>query len=267
VSEPEKKPEPRTNPIWALVFATCQVAVIPFFFFTKGARARRQGSSVRERALSLAMTPLAASAFGLIAYAALLGLRRPWHGPLPMALVWLVAVLSRPALLDGVSDYGDAMWLIPRRTREVTLRILKDPNSGAMGVILLVSVMIGGLCALLALPDDRIFGTFYAVPALATWAGLVSIFRAPPAYEESHLAAPVRAFGPSTFLGSTLFVGVCAFYGLGPARAGIGGGIALVIAFWYRRRSRLRLGGMQGDVFNMVVESTGLALLLLQAAY
>jgi len=76
--------------------------------------------------------------------------------------VWLTGGLH----LDGLADCADA-WVGGLGSRERTFAILKDPHTGAMGVITLVLALLAKLAGLATLLEQGAFLALLWLPTLA----------------------------------------------------------------------------------------------------
>jgi adenosylcobinamide-GDP ribazoletransferase len=182
------------------------------------------------------------------------------------ALLLILWVWSTGALhLDGLADCADA-WVGGLGSRERTLEILKDPRSGAMGVVALVLVLIAKFAGVAALLEQG------AAPLLLLWlpalarAQLLALALTTPyaradgmgAAMRSHLA---RSAAWLVLLLTWLMGLVMTLYAFGVI--GVAMLLPVLLLFWRWRASLLqRLGGYTGDGAGALVEMTEAALLL-----
>lgn len=191
----------------------------------------------------------------LLAAALLLGL---W--------VWFTGALH----LDGLADCADA-WVGGLGSRERTFAILKDPNSGAMAVVVLVLVLLIKLAALtIVLEHGGVPALLILlwVPALARAQLLALPLITAPARPEG-MGAALREHLPRRpawlVLGLTWVLALLALVPmLGPGALAVAPAGAGVLWAW-RRAMCERLGGFTGDTAGALVELTELALLLVLA--
>ncbi len=168
--------------------------------------------------------------------------------------------------LDGLGDCADA-WVGGLGSRERTLKILKDPLTGSMGVVALVLILLVKFAALASLPATPAGASILLLtPALARAQLLALPLTTASARPEGLGAAlsdrlPRRSAGWVLVLSASLALLIFASAGLwllGIALVGIAG---LLLVLW-RRSMLVRLGGFTGDTAGALVELTEAALLL-----
>lgn len=200
---------------------------------------------------------------------AALALLLPAAPSLAVAAVLLIFwVWSTGALhLDGLADCADA-WVGGLGSRERTLEILKDPRSGAMGVVTLVLALLGKFAGTAALLEGAGPGAVLVLlwlPALARAQLLLLALTTPYARADgmgaamrSHLHRPTAWLMVGT---SGCVAGLLAVIAFGPL--GLALPLLALVVFWFWRRSLLkRLGGYTGDGAGALVELTETLLLL-----
>jgi adenosylcobinamide-GDP ribazoletransferase len=216
--------------------------------------------------------PLVGAAVGLCAAAPgglLLGLG---GGPLlaAVATVAVPAVLTRGLHLDGLADTADGLG--SGKPAEDALRIMKQSDIGPFGVITLLFVLMAQVAAmyeLYAVSWAR-GAVAAAVAAVAARLALTLASRAGvPAARPDGLGAavagtvPVRAAAGA----GVLTVAACATAGaaFGPYAAvqyALAALTAIAAAELLLRHCRYRLGGVTGDVFGALAETSATAALL-----
>lgn len=194
----------------------------------------------------------------------------PGNAPAPATAVLLLAfwVWSTGGLhLDGLGDCADA-WVGGLGSRERTLKILKDPLIGSMGVVALVLILLIKFAALASLPAGLPSALILLLtPALAR-AQLLALSLTTGSARPDGLGAalqqslPRRAaglvLGLSGLLALLLFA-LAGHWALGIALVGT----AAMLLFAWRRSMIKRLGGLTGDTAGALVELTEAALLLI----
>jgi len=189
--------------------------------------------------------------------------------PLPAAaLLLIIWVWSTGGLhLDGLADCADA-WVGGLGSRERTLEILKDPRSGAMGVVALLLVLIGkfaGLAALLDVPSRAGVWALLCVPALGR-AQLLALTLTTPYARPEGMGAAMQRHLPRRAASAVLML-TWAFVLL-PLSALSWVAVvalsvpALLVFVRWRRSLRQRLGGYTGDGAGALVELTETGMLL-----
>ncbi len=168
--------------------------------------------------------------------------------------------------LDGLGDCADA-WVGGLGSRERTLKILKDPLTGSMGVVALVLILLVKFAALASLPEGSAGALILLLtPALAR-AQLLALPLTTASARPDGLGAalsetlPRRAAGLTLVVSGSLALLLFASVGLWALGLALVGVAGLLLFFW--RRSMLgRLGGFTGDTAGALVELTEAALLL-----
>ena len=176
-------------------------------------------------------------------------------------LVALLAVLTRGLHLDGFMDTCDALLggFDPRRR----LDILRDPHVGAFGVAGAVCLLLSKAITIGSLPVGSRTWVILVVPCISRWAVLLVMGRFPYVRSEGLGAPFVRAGGAAraTIVGLAVTgAAVAALAGsLGLVLVAAGALVALGVGAWATRL----LGGVTGDIFGAVVESTEVIMLVL----
>ncbi|MGI9316367.1 MAG: adenosylcobinamide-GDP ribazoletransferase [bacterium] len=207
-----------------------------------------------EKRRSVFFYPLVGAIIGLILW--ILAYMLPYGSMVSAGLVLSVWVILTGALhLDGLADCADA-WMGGLGDRNRTLAILKDPNSGAIAVVVLILLLCLKLFAieLLIVNGHTLF--LIAVPALARL--FPSLLFATSAYvRKSGLGEDLRLDhkdGPIPWIVATA-VSILVMILLGPS------GVFIVILsslvfFIVRSASTRRIDGFTGDVAGAGIELT-----------
>lgn len=176
---------------------------------------------------------------------------RLW-GPQTAAVldVIFMAVLTGAFHLDGLADTADG--LCSHRSREQTLEIMKDSRIGAMGVVVLSSVLALKWAGISGLGAHRVL-VLILVPAYARGAILCAMRWLEYGRPEGGTGRPffARKIGwrECWALAATMLLST----GLGPMALGLNAGFVLlvgVIIAYYQRR----LGGVTGDMLGALTE-------------
>ena len=164
--------------------------------------------------------------------------------------------------LDGLADSFDG--LLNSSSSERRLEIMKDPRLGAFGALGLILVIIFKISVLTALP---VYFTLLAIPLASSTARWLLLWSArQPSARPGGLGA---AFQPELgWLGWIMSVVIplslavlCGWRGF--AALVVGCVCAAVII----RLARIRLGGLTGDIFGLIVESVEAVILLVLVAH
>ena len=220
-------------------------------------------SGIEELGKAAVWFPLVGALIGELVALIYLGLARFF--PITVSAVVSVGAwvyLTGGLHLDGLADSFDG--LLNSSSSERRLEIMKDPRLGTFGALGLILVVIFKISVLTALP---VYFTLLAMPLAAStarwlllWAarqstarpgGLGAAFKPELSWIEILISA-VIPLGLAVLCGwrglAALFIGcVCA--------AGI------------IRLARIRLGGLTGDVFGLIVESVEAVILLVLVAH
>lgn len=170
-------------------------------------------------------------------------------------------ILTGGLHLDGLADCCDG--LLHASSPERRLEIMKDSHMGAFGGIGLILVLILKVSALASLPLDRAVPVILLAASLGRWAILPAGFQ-PLARSggmgadfASGLRKPALLWSGLIPLGLALYLGLQGMIALG---------VSMLALFFLLRFVRVRIGGVTGDVFGLIVEVTeSLTLLILSA--
>lgn len=175
----------------------------------------------------------------------------PHASPLLLAAILTVlwAGLTGGLHLDGLADSADA-WLGGFGDVEKTHRILKDPLTGAAGVIAVVSIMLLKFAALTALLANADWPTILFAPLVGR-ALILLLFLTTPYVRAGGLASAVTGHLPPAAAWWVVLVSLSA--GLLLSAHGV---LTAMLGFVLLRRLMLqRLQGCTGDTAGASVES------------
>ena len=175
------------------------------------------------------------------------------------------AALTGLLHLDGVADSADG--LLPPVTRARRLEILRDPRSGAFGIVVVVLVLLLRYAALASsVPDAAAIASLASIWCTARVAMAVTAVTVPYAREQG-LASAFQGGSLVAILGAGIPIALLtAVIGQDPwltgllAVAATAVGATAVVTF-----ARARLGGFTGDVLGaagVVGETLGLLVLV-----
>ncbi|UQI43989.1 adenosylcobinamide-GDP ribazoletransferase [Streptomyces sp. HU2014] len=190
-----------------------------------------------------------------------------------VASVAAPAVLTRALHLDGLADVADGLG--SGKPAEDALRIMKRSDIGPFGVVTLLLVLLGQVAALAgAYADGAARGAVaVAVAALAARCSLTLASRAGvPAARPEGLGAAVAGVLPawSALLVAALATAAAAALGAttgpyGAVRAALAVPLALAAGELLLRHCVRRFGGVTGDVFGALAETSATAALVVLA--
>lgn len=160
--------------------------------------------------------------------------------------VWITGGLH----LDGLADCADA-WAGGHGDRERTLRILKDPAAGPMGVVALVLVLLLKLVALHALVSAEATMLLLLPPVLGR-AACISLFLSLPYVRAGGLGERL-AQAPRTACLAAIAgaAALCLPFGAPGLLALL---VSVALFLLWRRDCRRRLQGFTGDAAGALIE-------------
>jgi adenosylcobinamide-GDP ribazoletransferase len=211
----------------------------------------------RTAGAAMSLAPLVGLLLGLVAAAVLEGAAQV-SGPLLAAVlaVAVLALLTRGLHLDGLADTADG--LASYRTPERSLAVMRSPETGPLGIAVLVLVLLvqvaalqaclaagrGGTSLVLAVVVGRLAVTAACTPATpaASPTGLGSVVAGTVRMPVALVLALLVAAAGATVLPTVQSVVAVA--------------LALAAALLLLRHAVRRLGGVTGDVLGALVEVT-----------
>jgi adenosylcobinamide-GDP ribazoletransferase len=229
----------------------------------------RGPSTVDRRAAGAAMSlaPLVGLGLGLVAAGVLEGAARLSGDLLAAALaVATLALLTRGLHLDGLADTADG--LASYRSPERALAVLRSPETGPLGIAVLVLTLLVQVAALQACLSA---GRGGAALVLAVVTGRLAVTAActrhTPAASSTGLGAAVAGTVPVpvALVAAVVVVAIGASV-LPPVQAVVAVLAALTVAGLLLRHVVRRLGGVTGDVLGALVEVTTTVVLVGLAA-
>jgi adenosylcobinamide-GDP ribazoletransferase len=187
-----------------------------------------------------------------------------WNGagllfpPLVVGIISLIAwvALTGGLHLDGLADCCDGLFVSAMPERR--LEIMKDPHVGAFAVMGLILILFLKAAALASLTAVSGFGIVLAA-SVARWCILPAAYL--PLARSSGMAADFKSgLRRSSILWSAIvpfvFMIPLGLRGVLAALVGVG---SAALVMWL---AKVRIGGVTGDVFGMIVEVVEVAVLL-----
>ncbi|MGY8873221.1 MAG: adenosylcobinamide-GDP ribazoletransferase, partial [Pseudomonadales bacterium] len=202
----------------------------------------------RVQALSLLYYPLVGAVIGGILYVLswLLNEQSLYLQASLVLISWVV--LTGGLHLDGLADSADG-WMGGLGDPERTLRIMKDPCSGAIGVLALILLLLLKWSALITLLGSATLLPILLAPVFARL-GAIVLLACTPYVRPQGIASSMMINMPRqriyymALLGSVV-LGWISLAGL----------LAIVVVFWVARRMMLaRLKGTTGDTAGALIE-------------
>lgn len=169
--------------------------------------------------------------------------------------VWLTGGLH----LDGLADTADA-WVGGFGDRQRTLTIMKDPNTGAMGVIAIVLCLALKWAAVYCLLElDAVLALLF-VPMLGRMSAL-ALFATTPYVRQHGLGSALQDV-PKYLLWLVMLSFGAAVFALSWQMALVMIGVWAVMLAWLRWRFVGRIGGITGDTVGASIEVVEVAMLV-----
>lgn len=227
------------------------------------------GRDAEKMSSSLPWFPIVGLLLGTILYGVARGAMAVtpllWPEAVGVMVVVGGAILTRGLHLDGLGDWADGFW--GARDREKVLAIMKDPRSGAFGVIALVSILLSQWVCVTRLASTGGLKWILAAYVISRTMQVDLAVAHPYARAEGGTAAPFVAGASVKHLLVAVLVAVVLL--LAVARASLVCLVALLIAwlmtrlfgFWCRRR----VGGITGDLLGAGSVLTETAVLFIGA--
>jgi adenosylcobinamide-GDP ribazoletransferase len=227
------------------------------------------GRDAEKMSASLPWFPVVGLLLGAILYAAARGALAlsPLVWPEAVGILVVVggAVLTRGLHLDGVGDWADGFW--GARDKDKVLAIMKDPRSGAFGVIAIVSILLSQWVCVTRLAGAGGLGWIVAAGVISRTIQVDLAVAHPYARAEGGTAAPFVAGAGAKHL-------LLALLAAGALLVAVGRGspvcLAALAVAWLMGRlfgawCRRRVGGITGDLLGAGSELTETAVLAIGA--
>jgi adenosylcobinamide-GDP ribazoletransferase len=169
-------------------------------------------------------------------------------------VVWVL--LTGGLHLDGLADCCDGLFASVSRERR--LEIMKDPHVGAFGVVGLILILFLKAAALVSLTSISSVGILLAA-SLARWCVLPAGFL--PLARPSGMAADFSSGlrRSSIVVSAIIPLALMILLGLRGVLSALTGIGAAALILW---QAKLRIGGITGDIFGMIVEVVEVVVLL-----
>jgi adenosylcobinamide-GDP ribazoletransferase len=186
--------------------------------------------------------------------------------PVSVASALVLAVLTLTNFgfhLDGFADTLDG--LAGGKTKDDTLRIMRDGHIGPIGVSGLVVFLIIEYVSIAALARADMLPIIFLFPVVARWAMVPMSFLSDYARTGSGLGKPFSRATPRTLIISSSVTIILALLFAGPGALIMLVLVAVavyIISLYFKKK----LGGVTGDIFGFQSEIAGLLFLLLALA-
>lgn len=222
-------------------------------------RAERDGELFKQSIYYFSLIGLLIGSCGWLLVSAL-GFILPNSCVAFFALFYLSAI-SGFLHLDGLADSGDG--LLSYRPKDVSLNIMKDSRTGAMGVVVLMMVLLGKYSSLSSLPVSTIALAVFFMPLAGRTAILVTMAANNYARPEGGLGGLFYSSrSRKAALTGCLLLFVVATFVAGLKYAAVVVCCMLFTVLIFSLFCRKRIGGVTGDTLGAMCELTELAIAL-----
>lgn len=161
--------------------------------------------------------------------------------------IWLTGGLH----LDGLADTADA-WVGGFGDKECTLKIMKDPSCGPIGVLSLIILCLIKWSALYVLLEKQLYSALILFPILGRLAPLF-LFLTTQYVREKGLGSSIAEFIPKT--GSVIISALCLVASAYFAWVGVLTAMIFIGTLIYLRHKFIqRIGGITGDTVGASIE-------------
>ncbi len=215
--------------------------------------------SAKQNGQALLFYPLVGLLLGLILFAsAMLLVKLPIILSAALILVlwiWLTGGLH----LDGLADSADA-WVGGFGDPERTLKIMKDPACGPIGVLSLIGVCLLKFVALYVLLEQQMAAFLIVLPMLGRSVPLF-VFLTTPYVRAQGLGCSMTDFMPNKQLWMVFVITIsllCIFKWVGLVALLV----FLLMLFYLRSVFIKRIGGITGDTVGAAIELTETGVIL-----
>jgi adenosylcobinamide-GDP ribazoletransferase len=219
----------------------------------------KEGEDLNQVARSISFFPLIGLLIGLL-NCAVFFLCVPFFSPFFSSVVIVISwiFITGGLHLDGLADTADGVW--GGNTQEQRLEIMKDSRTGVFGVLTLISFILlktAGLNELLTLQASGIPRILISLPVIGRWISVFSIYFFTTARKEGLGSFFKEHIGLKELLVSLVLTLVIIF-----SLIGVPGLVTLVLVTVFAAISSLffksRLGGLTGDIYGALCESSEL---------
>ena len=216
----------------------------------------------KDVARSVAYFPLAGLTLGIILagiYTLLLWLRLPYIS-IDAILVVSLTVLTSGLHLDGLADTSDA--LLSRKNKEESLRVMRDPHVGVMGVLGIVSVLLLKISFLHAAGVRNKSILLILMCVLSKWGMVLVMFLFPYARQEGKAKTYIQGMNLKIFSLATIATLIISFliYGI---KGLLIMAILTLVLYLVNKRLQPGLGGITGDTLGFSHEWSEVIVLFL----
>jgi len=215
----------------------------------------------RTMASSLIFFPAVGAAVGALSAGAYCLTALFSNGSFLPAVISVTTLLAISGFLhlDGLADTFDAF--LNRKSRDETLAIMRDPHVGTFGIAGIVCTLLLKIALIASVREQAVLVGLTAAGLLSRYAMVFMMYVFPYAREEGKAKVFMEGITPSVFWTATgiTFLGAVVLLNLQGCLVMAG---AMGVAYMAGRWSRLRIGGITGDVLGAANELTEIFILI-----
>lgn len=179
--------------------------------------------------------------------------------PASIVLVVSLIMLTGAIHLDGLSDTFDALSC--GKDKQEMLRIMRDPHSGVMGAISVISVLLLKISFLSSINSSLKAASLIMMCVLSRWSLVFAIFLFPYARDEGKAKIFKQGINFKIFIFATIITLVCAFL-IGRLRGALIFAIIAGCGYLISRFINKKISGFTGDTLGALNELTEVLVLL-----
>ncbi|MHB8481655.1 MAG: adenosylcobinamide-GDP ribazoletransferase [Nitrospiria bacterium] len=214
---------------------------------------------------SLTAFPWVGLVLGLMAGAVYSGLSQVLsQAVVSLSVIFFLTMVTRGLHMDGLADTLDGLQ---GKTRERSLRIMKESTIGTFGALGLIFAIGFKVSALYSLSSKEAIKALWMMPLLGRWAFVTLLVYFPYARPEGGLASAfVAQAKPVNWVWATVFTGMGVVL-IASWRGAVLAGITLVLTWMAGHYFKNRLGGVTGDTVGGTGEVVETVTLILWNVY
>ena len=173
-------------------------------------------------------------------------------------IVVLLIAITGALHLDGLSDTFDGLF--SGKDRLETLKIMRDPHVGSMGVLALVSILLLKISFLSMIRPETKNAALLLMCVLSRWSMALSLFSFPYARKEGKAKIFADGMNKKIFITLTIIAIVITFIIsriVGPAVLALTAAFAYLANLWIKKK----IGGVTGDTIGAISEFSEIVVL------
>lgn len=172
--------------------------------------------------------------------------------PVKIILILIIYIIITGAIhLDGFIDTCDGLYA--GRSKEEILAIMRDPHTGAMGVIGLVCLLLFKFVVFLSLPEEILIKTLIVVVVFGRWSQVFSCYISKDTLQEGTARYFIEYVDTKTIFFTTLFtLGLSLM--LLKVKSVVSFLISGFIVFSFVNFVKRKIGGVTGDTVGAASE-------------